>query len=168
IRPLRFHAGGRDESDTTPAVEKLEIQNAKPDGRGRSPATRIPDTARTNAGCGPTRFVSAWCFLGSTGLSCKLANSGSLSSILTDVAADMLNLRNTRVTRSATVKCETPIGCVATITRNAPTVPVVRASSQNGRRRPCYDSSAIMSRVAAATASSQRSGPNWLRYGSRV
>jgi hypothetical protein len=137
IRPLRFHAGGRDESDTTPAVEKLEIQNAKPDGRGRSPATRIPDTARTNAGCGPTRFVSAWCFLGSTGLSCKLANSGSLSSILTDVAADMLNLRNTRITRKtpvlrevpvareATVKRKTSIGRKTPIAQTVPTIPVV-------------------------------------------
>ena len=129
-------------------------------------------------------------FLGSTGSLGKLANSGSLSSILTDVAADMPNLRDTRITRGTPVNHErriargtrverdVPIGRKSPITRGVPTVPVVTASRSRrslaalgravGRGRPTYDSSAIMSRVAAATASSQRSEPNWLRYGSRV
>jgi hypothetical protein len=45
----------------------------------------------------------ATALLGSTDVTSKLMIDGSPSSILTDVAADMLNLRDTRIKRETTV-----------------------------------------------------------------
>lgn len=93
----------------------------------------------TNAGCGPTGFASVWCFLGSTGLACKLVIGRASRSILTDVAADMPNVRGARITREtpvlrgarvargAAVERGTPVTRNTPIARSVPTIPVVRA-----------------------------------------
>ena len=61
----------------------------------------------------------ATALLGSTGALGKLANCRSLSSILTDVAADMPNLRDTRITRETRVDHEARITRPARVERGA-------------------------------------------------
>ena len=163
-------------------------------------SNRRPAASRITVAVQPV----ASALLGSTRLPCKLAISRSLRSILTDVAADMLNIRDARiarktpvdrearVARAARVERETTVAHKITAARSVPKIPVVRAlwsagihhrfsclgeldpsmkaekAMMNHRTPKAHRNSAIMSRVAAATDSSQWSGPNWLRYGSRV
>ena len=111
---------------------RIPINRPLPDGRG---------TARTNPDCGPIRFASSVCFLGSTGLTVRLMNYGSLRSILTDVAADMPNVRDTRIARKTPVLREVRIARTAAVvhslrdSRNGRSVTVVPLVPKNSVRR---------------------------------
>jgi len=83
------------------------------------PPTRFHSTALTSAGCGPTGFARTECIFGSTGSTLRLMNYGSFRTILTDVAADMLNFRETRIAREMPVLREVPVARKTTVKRKA-------------------------------------------------
>ena len=76
-------------------------------------SNRRPAASRITVAVQPV----ASALLGSTRLPCKLAISRSLRSILTDVAADMLNIRDARIARKTPVDCEARVARAARVER---------------------------------------------------